>query len=285
MKANDAITLGKLALKFGRTHRVTYHEDGKTLESDTDHTVMLGLIACHVASEITARNLVVTSPEFRLPSYDVRQVAAYALVHDIVEARCGDTNSFDMTEQARRKKEEREKEAFLDLCEEFGSTSWMMDTLHNYEEQKAPEARLVRFLDKAMPKITHALNGCASIQGMGKTKEDLVRAHRLQFQKLTIQYPEFAGTFVADLLRDLMQLSEEAYRTHWTWDPANPDVIAHRIDGARIEQTGKRREDGKRVDGWVADNGWEHWSEPGEFLDHDDALAAYDQAHPIGGGL
>lgn len=45
------VELGQLCLQFGRVNRVTYHEDGRRLESDTDHTVMLGILACAFAEQ------------------------------------------------------------------------------------------------------------------------------------------------------------------------------------------------------------------------------------------
>ena len=43
-----AIRLADLILRFGRVNRATYHPDGERPESDTDHTVMLGILACAV---------------------------------------------------------------------------------------------------------------------------------------------------------------------------------------------------------------------------------------------
>lgn len=45
--ADAVIALGEAALAFGRIDRTAvYHPDGMTPESDSDHTVMLGWIAC-----------------------------------------------------------------------------------------------------------------------------------------------------------------------------------------------------------------------------------------------
>ncbi len=53
MKADDVdavVDLGRMALAFGRIDRITFYEDGGTPESDSDHTVMLGLVACAFAA-------------------------------------------------------------------------------------------------------------------------------------------------------------------------------------------------------------------------------------------
>ena len=84
MPEPDLITavlgLGGLSLAFGRVERATRHEDGTTPESDTDHTVMLGLIGCSLAPLVCA-------------DLDLGLIAQYALVHDVVEVHAGDTNT------------------------------------------------------------------------------------------------------------------------------------------------------------------------------------------------
>lgn len=190
------LDMGRLALQFGRTNRATFHEDGRTPESDTDHTVMLGLIACTYAATGDYEGV------------DPGDVAMFCLVHDLVEARCGDTNSFGITPDARAEREKRERKAFLDLCEEFGSSSWMMAALHLYEGQNHPAARFVRYLDKAMPKITHILNGCTAIKGMGHDRKVLHATHQAQLNRLSEEYPEFRGTPVEAAMRQLMYRSE-----------------------------------------------------------------------------
>lgn len=65
--AAAVVELGRLALQFGRVNRITYHPDGHRPETDTDHTVMLGLIACAFAAS-------------HMPDLDRGVIAAYALV-------------------------------------------------------------------------------------------------------------------------------------------------------------------------------------------------------------
>ncbi|WP_020572326.1 hypothetical protein [Parafrankia discariae] len=46
---NTVVDLGRLALAFGRITRLASHPNGGPAESDTDHTVMLGWVACSLA--------------------------------------------------------------------------------------------------------------------------------------------------------------------------------------------------------------------------------------------
>jgi 5'-deoxynucleotidase YfbR-like HD superfamily hydrolase len=145
--AEATLALGELALKFATTNRVTFWPDGETFESDTDHTVMVGLLACAFASAYE-------------PSLDVGRVAQFALVHDLVEAYAGDTNTYRMTSDEHWKaKGEREKQALVQIKNEFSETlPWVPETIEAYESLASKEARFVKTLDKAMPKITRLLN-------------------------------------------------------------------------------------------------------------------------------
>ncbi|MBU0749924.1 HD domain-containing protein [Patescibacteria group bacterium] len=146
--AKACTDLGALAFRFAAINRVTHWPDLTTLESDTDHTVMLGLVACSVASK-------------HAPHLDVGLIAQFSLVHDLVEAYAGDTNTFGgLSEAAVADKEEREAAALQRIRTEFGNTlPWVPDMIEQYESLATPEARFIKTLDKCMPKITRLLNG------------------------------------------------------------------------------------------------------------------------------
>ncbi len=148
-KIPDAvIQLGALAMQYATVRRVTFLADGTTPESDTDHTVMIGLVACAVAARHD-------------PRLDVGLVAQFALVHDLVEAYAGDTDTFGgLSKHATTEKEEREAAALQRIESELsGSLPWVADTIRAYESLATPEARFVKTIDKIMPKITRILNG------------------------------------------------------------------------------------------------------------------------------
>lgn len=140
--------LGELTLRFAQVNRVTRFPDGVTPESDTDHTVMLGLIACAYAAK-DAKHL------------DIGKIAQFALVHDLIEAYAGDTDTFGMHADPKKKhdKEEREAAALARLEKECGTTlPWITETIHEYESLSSPEARFVKSMDKTLPKVTHSFN-------------------------------------------------------------------------------------------------------------------------------
>jgi 5'-deoxynucleotidase YfbR-like HD superfamily hydrolase len=198
-----ALALARLSLAFGRVERATFHEDGRRPETDTDHTVMLALVACDLLPLLCLE-------------LDVGLVSQFAIVHDLVEAKCGDTQTLTLDEEGRKAKALRERVALELLAQEFGETSWVVRTLRRYEEQIEPEARYVRVLDKVLPKLTHILNGCVAARGL-TNRLGFAASHDLQQRKLERDYEDVARA-VHDLLLDAMVASEEA----WPSDPIPP---------------------------------------------------------------
>lgn len=187
-----ALHLARIALAFGRVERVTRHEDGARPETDTDHTVMLGLVACELA-----------------PAHlDRAKLAAFALVHDLAEVYAGDTPTLVISPEALAAKRAREDAARARLADELGDGSWITEHLAIYEAQEEPEARFVRLLDKVLPKLTHAFNGCAASRPL-TDRAGFVEAHARQLQKLGEEYPEFPEAL--ELLRLSMVYAESCW--------------------------------------------------------------------------
>jgi putative hydrolase of HD superfamily len=182
MRTNSLLPIASLALQFAQVNRATFHHDGERPESDADHTVMLGLLAVHLAGE---------HPELGL---HVGRLAALALVHDLPEVYAGDTNTTGgLSPEQRREKEHREAVARERLRDELGADSPIVALIERYEAQDSAEARFLRYLDKITPKLTHALNGNAAIRRAGHSVEWLRARHRAQGDELAERYPEFAG--------------------------------------------------------------------------------------------
>lgn len=198
-----ALTLARIALAFGRVERATRHEDGLRPETDTDHTVMLGLVACELAP-------------FEL---DQTKVAAFSLVHDLVEVYAGDAQTLVISADERAAKKAREEAAQARLTRELGPGSWIAGLLATYEAQQEPEARFVRLVDKILPKLTHAFNGCVAAQPI-TNHAGFVDAHARQFRQLREEYPEFPDT-LALLLSSMMHAEER-----WWSEPAPAAPVA-----------------------------------------------------------
>lgn len=198
--ADAIVELGELALAFGRTYRSTCHPDGTTRESDTDHTVMLGLIGCALVRQY-------------FPSLDIGLVAQYALVHDLPEAHVGDTCALrTLSADVRADKERREQAAAWQISEQFaGTLPWVGNTLVDYEARLAPEARYVKALDKLMPKITQILNGAITVRGAGMGAAKLAERHREQVQEMkgyAVDFPELFDVLDVLINRILVMLDD-----------------------------------------------------------------------------
>lgn len=173
---DSILNLGKLLLQFGRVHRITYHEDGVTPESDTDHTVMLSIIACAYAAKVDSK-------------LDIGKIAQFCLIHDLVEVYAQDTPTLRiLTETEKQEKRNRETFAYERIKKEFGEEfPWLIDTMYAYETLSTSEARFVKVIDKIMPKITHILNNGVTVHQQ-KQGEHLVEIHKQQLQDMLASY-------------------------------------------------------------------------------------------------
>ncbi len=171
-----ALELARVSLAFGLVKRATAHPDG-TPESDATHTVMLGIIAPEIA---------------RREGLDPVLASAFATVHDLPEVYALDTSTArGLTPEQREAKDSRETAARERLRTEIGADSWVMQLLERYEAQQEPEARLVRYVDKILPKLTHVQNGGLALRRIGLGARELVEKHHAQGRELAGRYPEF----------------------------------------------------------------------------------------------
>ncbi|MBP6888382.1 MAG: HD domain-containing protein [Candidatus Pacebacteria bacterium] len=199
--AQGLVDIGELVLRFAKVNRVTYHEDGVTEESDTDHTVMLSVCACALAERLYKDVL------------DLGLVAQFAIVHDLVEVYVGDTDSFGLSQAGREAKESREHGSFLLIHDKFNTVyPWIGDMIERYEALDTKEARFVKTIDKAMPKITHILNGGAYFKKRGLTEEEMWR----DYETIVVTAEEKYGAEfkeVTEMMRELMvMVREKSYR-------------------------------------------------------------------------
>ncbi len=189
------VDIGKMILSFAKVNRVTLHEDGKRLESDTDHTVMLAISALTLGSKLYPKRL------------DLGLVAQFAIVHDLVEVYAMDTDSFGLSDEGRKAKEEREHQAFLRIQEEFRSVyPWLPDMIAKYESLDTIEARFVKTLDKAMSKITHILNGGQYFKNRGLSETEMWSDYMVMVRTAESKY----GAEFPEVISIMKELMEEA---------------------------------------------------------------------------
>jgi 5'-deoxynucleotidase YfbR-like HD superfamily hydrolase len=161
--AAAVVQAATLALAFGRVERRPYHPDETQRESDTDHTVMLGLVAPALADMLYPGQM------------DIGLVAQFAIVHDLAEVYAGDVPTVrNLSTDVKAAKAVDEAAAVRRISEEFGaSLPWMPRTLRMYEDQLLPEARFVRAADKLLPKaVVLQERTLLSLREIGLTPEE-----------------------------------------------------------------------------------------------------------------
>jgi putative hydrolases of HD superfamily len=200
---DTVIALGEVALRFGRVDRITYHPDGRRPETDTDHTVMLGLVGCALAPLVRA-------------DLNVGLVAEYALIHDLPEVYAGDTPTLAiLIPEQKAAKVRRELAAVARLGAEFEALPWLPARIAEYEAQMTPEARYVRALDKCMPKITHVLNNLATVRAQGHTRAEIGARYEQQAEELrgyAADFPVLLDLYDALVARELALFEREGIR-------------------------------------------------------------------------
>jgi 5'-deoxynucleotidase YfbR-like HD superfamily hydrolase len=154
------LDLGDLIIQFAKVKRATHLDLAGTKESDTDHTVMLSVIACAIAQKLH-------------PEYDIGKVSQYALVHDIVEVYAGDVSTIDHNAVDHKAKQKAEALALKKITEKFGKTfPWLHQTINQYESLQDPESRFVKTIDKVMPGILQHFSGNKVINEKFDNPED-----------------------------------------------------------------------------------------------------------------
>ena len=200
---DSVLHLAKLAMAFGRIDRTgVSHPDG-TPESDSDHTVMLGWLACALA-------------ERWYPNLDRGLIAQFALVHDAPEVYAGDTPTLRIDAAGLARKAEREHWSVQRLALECARLPWFVRVIVLYEQQELPEARFVCALDKVVTRMVHLIDGGRGLREQGI---DHVEWERLSAQTLKRMWP-YAQEFM-ELLALRAELGKRITGTPGLLAPGN----------------------------------------------------------------
>ncbi|MGB3946054.1 MAG: HD domain-containing protein [Candidatus Saccharimonadales bacterium] len=132
-----ALQLGKVAMDFAQVKRIPRYYTGER-ESDVEHSFMLGLVACELAHTLEL-------------DLNAGLISQYATVHDLIELKTGDINTFNLSAEQLQQKQFIEKQALHQLIEEL--PPYTARLVERYEHQTDPEARFVKAVDKILPFI------------------------------------------------------------------------------------------------------------------------------------
>jgi len=177
-----AFKLASIANRLAQENRtLVNHRNGRP-ENVAEHSLMLAIMGPIVAETI-------------YPDLNPDLIARFASIHDVVEAYVGDTPTHNIDETGFEIKQKLENRGLKKLNLDFNDMPGFVKLINDYEEQKIPEARFVKVLDKCMPILIHIIEG-------GKTlrtyidKKGLYQNSRDRSQKLRKQYPDFLDLII-----------------------------------------------------------------------------------------
>jgi putative hydrolase of HD superfamily len=192
----QALVVGWLALLLGEVDRRTCHASGQP-ESDATHTVMLEWVVGEIAVGLGCDPLL---------------AMAFASVHELPETLAGDVcTARGLSAVQRAAKREAEGKAVAQIGRWLGGS--VLLALHaRYEEQRELEARLVKLVDKLLPRITHMINRGVALQKIGMTWAEMKAKHSTQLAELRAEFPEPELEPVHELMRLACEACERSLR-------------------------------------------------------------------------
>lgn len=153
------LALQKLLVTFAGVERKVYMPpQAETPESDVEHSYSIAMLCWFLA------------PQF--PQLDLGRLLQLCLAHDLVEAYCGDTFSFDS--QAVAVQQMLEDDAFAELKKDWHDFPALVDSIAEYEARETSEARFVVALDRLHPILMDYLTEGRSWHKLGITFERLI---------------------------------------------------------------------------------------------------------------
>ncbi len=187
--------LDGLSNLYADVKRATLDRDGNP-ETDARHAIHLMKMAVPYAREF-------------YPELNLSKVAAYALIHDIIEAYAGDVPSLGMSPEQAKEKHANEVRALMRIQEEYGA-QWpeFVALIEAYESLADPEACFVKTFDKLDPGFTHFYNQGSEITGRyGFSEEDFFSA----MDEATVRMSEYSSEY-PQLMEDRAELTRRIAR-------------------------------------------------------------------------
>lgn len=175
--ANTTLQIGALAERLTAELRTDCDHMGGRAENVAEHSLMLAKVA----------------PELALllyPELNTDLVARFATLHDDVEAYVGDTPTTSITPEGLHAKEQLELAGLNKLKQDYAQFKSYVKLVEDYHEQRIPEARFVRVVDKIVVLTAH-FNNDGAVLGERYTRDDLLEFTRVKAEALRAEYPEF----------------------------------------------------------------------------------------------
>ena len=139
MELAEMQKLLSLVDRFEKVERLVYRTGESRRENDAEHTYSLMMSAWFFVSRANNDD----------KKLDLEKVLLYIMVHDLVEAYAGDTDS--LSSQGLTGKDEREHQALIELTQDMNFFPELPKLIVSYEAQSDAESVFVKSLDKLMP--------------------------------------------------------------------------------------------------------------------------------------
>lgn len=176
--------LQKMLVSLAGVDRKAFMPPAATVpENDVEHSYSLAMFCWYLA------------PQF--PRLDLSKLLQLCMAHDLVEAYCGDTFSFDSA--AVSDQQAREAAALQQLKTDWADFPALAEAIDEYEARQTPEAKFVVTMDRFHPMLMDYL--C-----QGKTWS----AVGITFDKLmAIKDEDLRSSELADYYAQLKHLMEQ----------------------------------------------------------------------------
>lgn len=170
--------LDALANKYADVRRGTFDRNNEP-EADSRHAIHLLRLSVPYAQQ-------------HYPHLSAGVIAAYALIHDIIEAYAGDTPSLGMSATQEKTKIAIEAEALLTLQQDYGA-QWpeFVQLAIAYEELADEEAKFVKTFDKLDPGFTHFSNKGLALQRFNReTFHEAIEQTTQRMARYSTSFPQ-----------------------------------------------------------------------------------------------
>lgn len=207
--AQCTLALANIAIAFSHVYRIPRYT-AETRENNAEHSFMLALVCIEIARSY-------------FPDLNTGLVVQFAIVHDLVELITGDVATFDLTNEELAQKEHSEHMALHTLCSMLPQN--IAKLVCQYEEQRLPEARFVRFMDKHLPLAVNIYGTGSQVMHQDYdtfTKDQLATAEDALKNRFSHMFPESAFAdlheardFLAAMFADAFEPARSIQTTIW----------------------------------------------------------------------